>query len=364
MKVLFITNLPSPYRIDFFNEFGKYCDLTVLYERHSALDRNENWKGDAANNYSEKYVDLKPIGTDSSIGFGLVNEIKVRSFDFLIISGYASPAVVMAIVYCRIKNLPYYVESDGGFNKKDKFPKSIIKRYLLRKATGHFISCDEYKKYLMQLGIDESRLYKYPFTSLKEEDIVSEPISSVVKQQIRSKLNITEKRVVLAVGQFIQRKGFDVLINAAKDLPAYAGIYIVGGNPTDEYIAMQAKLKLNNIHYMGFKSKEELKEYYQASDIFVLPTRKDIWGLVVNEAMANGLPVITTNKCIAGLELINNGKNGFIVEADNIIQLSNCINEIIDSNERLQSMCVNSINTISNYTIEKMVKCHLQVLLK
>lgn len=127
---------------------------------------------------------------------------------------------------------------------------------------------------------------------------------------------------------------------------------------------MQAKLKLNNIHYMGFKSKEELKEYYQASDIFVLPTRKDIWGLVVNEAMANGLPVITTNKCIAGLELINNGKNGFIVEADNIIQLSNCINEIIDSNERLQSMCVNSINTISNYTIEKMVKCHLQVLLK
>lgn len=361
MKVLFITNLPSPYRIDFFNEFGKHCDLTVLYERHSALDRNENWRGDIANNYSEKYVDLKPIGTDRSIGYGLVNEIKTRSFDRLIISGYASPAVIMAILYCRIKNIPYYIESDGGFNKKDKFPKSMIKRFLLRKAKGYFITCDEYKKYLLRLGIDERRLHKYPFTSLKEEDIISEPISFIAKQQIRGNLGIAEKKVILAVGQFIQRKGFDVLINAAKDLPAYVGVYIVGGDPTDEYIALQAELKLNNIHYVGFKTKEELKKYYQASDIFVLPTREDVWGLVVNEAMANGLPVITTEKCIAGLELICNGENGFIVEADNVLQLSSCINEIIDDDERLESMGINSINTVSNFTIEKMAKCHLQL---
>ena len=53
-----------------------------------------------------------------------------------------------------------------------------------------------------------------------------------------------------------------------------------------------------------------------ASDLFVLPTREDIWGLVINEAMSFGLPIITTRKCIAGTELITDGENGYLLEAD------------------------------------------------
>ena len=57
---------------------------------------------------------------------------------------------------------------------------------------------------------------------------------------------------------------------------------------------------LTNVHFVGFKTKEQLEDYYRAADLFVLPTREDIWGLVVAEAMAYGLGVITTNRCNAG----------------------------------------------------------------
>lgn len=363
MKILFITNLPSPYRVDFFNELGRHCELTVLYERHSASDRDEKWKGNKAVGFKEKYIDLKPLGADGSIGLGLVKEIKKQCFDSLIISGYSSPSVMAAIAYCRLKRIPYYIESDGGFCKKDKFPKSVLKKFLLSGAKGHFVTCDEYKNYLLSLGVKNECIYKYPFTSLKSADIISEPVSPEEKEKIRKELSVKETRIVLAVGQFIKRKGFDVLIKAAKNLSADTGVYFVGGNPTEEYISLKESLKLENIHFIGFKTKDELKKYYKAADLFVLPTREDIWGLVINEAMAYGLPIVTTNKCIAGLELVKNGENGYITKTENSAQLSDRIEEIINNGKKRIEMGKKSLDIISEYTVENMAERHILTLL-
>lgn len=362
MKILFITNLPSPYRVDFFNELGKHCELTVLYERHSASDRDEKWKGNKAASFKEKYIDLKPLGVDGSIGLGLAKEIKKQCFDSLIISGYSSPSVMAAITYCRLKRIPYYIESDGGFCKKDKFPKSVLKKFLLSGAKGHFVTCDEYKKYLLSLGIKNECIYKYPFTSLKSADIISEPVSPEEKKKIKNELSMKETKVVLAVGQFIKRKGFDVLIKAAKNLSADIGVYFVGGNPTEEYISLRESLKLENIHFIGFKTKDELKKYYKAADLFVLPTREDIWGLVINEAMAYGLPVITTNKCIAGLELVKNGDSGYIVASENSEIIAEKISLICADKDLNEKMSHNALVEIKNYTIEKMAQNHIEII--
>ena len=99
--------------------------------------------------------------------------------------------------------------------------------------------------------------------------------------------------MILAVGQFIHRKGFDVLLQAARTMDKNIGIYIVGGKPTEEYLQIQKENNLTQIHFEGFKTKEELAMYFKAADIFVHPTREDIWGLVINESMAYGLPVVT-----------------------------------------------------------------------
>lgn len=63
---------------------------------------------------------------------------------------------------------------------------------------------------------------------------------------------------------------------------------MVGGEPTEDYLQMRASLGLDNVHFVGFQKKEALSRYYRAADLFVLPTREDIWGLVINEAMAYG----------------------------------------------------------------------------
>ena len=80
---------------------------------------------------------------------------------------------------------------------------------------------------------------------------------------------------------------------------------------------------------MPFMRKDQLKEYFLISDLFILPTKEDIWGLVMNEAMGYGLPVITTDKCIAGVELITDEINGYIVPINYVEELSNKNNFIL-----------------------------------
>jgi len=62
MKILYINNIPSPYRVEFFNELGKHCQLTVLFERSSALDRDKRWRAEEFLNFTGIFLKGKKIG--------------------------------------------------------------------------------------------------------------------------------------------------------------------------------------------------------------------------------------------------------------------------------------------------------------
>ena len=159
----------------------------------------------------------------------------------------------------------------------------------------------------------------------------------------------------MAVGQFIYRKGYDVLIDAAALLDKEYGFYIVGGTPTKEYIDQINRRHLTNIHFINFMNKNELKKYFSIADVFVHPTREDIWGLVINEAMANGIPVVTTNRCIAGIEMIKDTDVGIITRINSPNELARGIETVYNNHDRQKI-----IQVAEKYTIENMVNYHLE----
>ena len=362
MKVMFCTNLPSPYRVDFFNELGRYCDLTVCYERQSSTERDDNWVGDRALRYKEVYLDLTLVGPDRSRGGALQEYISKYSFDILLLTNYISPAVMRAIMYCKWKKIPYWIEYDGGFNKKDSFIKRQLKRFLLCGAQKHLTTCDEHIEYLKSLGIPWERIRKYPFSSVFQDEILRRPLSESEKNNKKKELRITEPRMVISVGRFNYQngkgKGFDNLFRVAEKIDQETGFYIIGDEPTEEFVNWKKQKGLEHIHFIPFKKKRDLFEYYQAADIMVLLTRGDTWGLVVNEAMACGLPVVTTERCMAGVEMIQDGKNGRIVFSETYEEALKAVGEILDSNRLGMQMAKESLATAKKYTIEEMAKAH------
>lgn len=360
MKVLFMVNIPAPYRMDFFNELGKYCALTVAFEGKRALDRDDKWKAEETRNYKAIYLRGIRTGTDSFFCPGILKVLK-KKWDIIVAAVFYTPTSMLAIEYMIRKHIPYYIETDGGIAKGDNGLKYLAKKHFISKASAWLTTGKEPIHYLEYYGADVSRCYIYPFTSIREKEILCiDDIKRSNKQFFRDRIGIKEKQVVLTVGQIIYRKGLDVLIKATKQIDKEIGVYIVGGKPTDELSKLVDESD-KNIHFVDFKMKDELLAYYRAADVFVLPTREDTWGLVVNEAMANGLPVITTNKCTAGLELVKDNINGYIVPVEDYEILSNKLIKILEDEEILARMGEKSLRTIKGYTIEKMAEKHMEI---
>lgn len=358
LKILFLTNIPSPYRVHFFNELGRMCELTVLYQKGTSSERNSKWIAKSENIYKSVFLKGNSTGVDNAFCPGVIKYLN-RGYDAIIICGNASPTEVLAIEWCRLIKVPYYMEADGAFVKEGNGFKEKLKMHLISGGSLFFSTCSEHDKYYLHYGAKPENIRRYKFSSLLERDIIPSPVSEDEKKSLRAELGMHEEKIVLAVGQFIHRKGFDVLLDAAVMFKENIGVYIVGDKPTNEYTAKVKAHNLTNVHFEGFKSKEELKKYYMAANLFVLPTREDIWGLVVNEAMAYGLPVVTTDRCNAGLELIKNGENGFIVKTENSEELSKKICLALGD---YAAMGEKALKDIRKYTIEEMAADHIRIL--
>ena len=363
LKILWLTNIPSPYRVDFFNELGKYCQLTVLFERSASSERDDSWKDFNAENFKAIFLKGKKIGVAEAF-CPSVKKYLNKQYNHIVVTNFSSLTGMLAIRYMRRKHLPYMIESDGAFAGTGRGIKEKIKKYFISGAKLYFSTAKEHDKYYLTYGAPIDKIYRYPFTSIAKKDVLQSAISFDEKAQLKKKLGIQEKIMVLAVGQFIHRKGYDVLIKAFASISKDVGCYIVGGTPSQEYFDLLNKYDVTNVHFVDFKNKEALKEYYQSADIFVHPTREDIWGLVINEAMAQGLPVISTDRCIAALEMVKDGENGYIIPVDNDVALTEKIKLLTESEDLRNRMREKTLCVVSGFTTEEMVKSHLDIFYK
>ena len=360
MKVLFLTNVPSPYRVDFFNELGKFCKLTVLFQKKTSDERDSSWRNYSFNNFEGIFLKGISLNADTAFCPRVTKYIKKKIFDKIVICDYSSPTGMLAILKLRLKKIEYYIEIDGGFAKSGKGIKERVKSFFLSKASGYFSTGDEADNYLIHYGAKKELIHRYPFTSLKQKDISDNLCTIKNKNFVKKQMLCDNSFVILSIGQFIPRKGFDLLLKAISDLNGIH-LFLIGGKPTDEYLNIVEEGRLSNITFLPYMNKEDLDKYFTCSDIFVLPTREDIWGLVVNEAISYGLPVITTNRCLAGLELIHDDDVGKIVPKEDIESLRKSIIDYTNENIYLSEKVEKRIKLISNYSIEKMVSAHLNV---
>lgn len=360
MKILYLTNIPSPYMVDYFNELGKNCDLTVIFERNKSGVRDKTW--DLYNFINFKGIILKGINVDlddsddQAICPQIIKYIKKNKYDVIVSTNPCTPTGIIAIFWMKLLNIPFVIQSEGGFPGSGKGIKEKFKYFIMRNAYLYLSTAKLGDDYFLLYGARKENIRHFPFSSLFESEILSSPLLPEEKGNIKNKLGIPYEKVIISVGRFIWCKGFDVFIKSCKNIPKNVGIYIVGGEPTEEYINLKKNLNLENIHFIGFVQKEVMKDYYKASDIFVLNSREDTWGLVINEAMSFGLPVISTDKCYAAIALIDNGVNGYVVHVDDEDAFAKKMNYLLNNPDLCKNITLNNIEKSKQYTVENMAR--------
>lgn len=357
-KVLFLTNYPSPYRVRFFDELAKYVDVTVLFadRKEKQKHRNMQWYIQGEGRFQAVQLEKHLVAFGR---FDLCTDVLPwlkKEFDEVVVCGYSNPTMILAMLYMRLHRIPFCMEVDGGLIRQDSKPKYLVKKFLVTLANRWLSTGKQTTRYLVHYGAKADSVTEYPFSSLMSGDILSAPVPKQEKKALREELGVPESQMVLAIGQFIHRKGFDVLMHSAKSLSSDVGVYIIGAEAPGSYLRLREELGADNVHFKGFQTKEQLTKFYKASDLFVLPTREDIWGLVINESLAHGLPTITTDRCVAGLELVEDGVNGYIVPVDDAAALAEKIQAVLDGD--LEAMGSAALEKVRPYTVENMAKAH------
>lgn len=349
-KALVLSAFPAPYRIRVFELMSKQYDLDVFFGAGSNESRHADFYGKA---------DVLPFTVlGNSEGDAKFKEAlkKIRSYDFVMAYDYNQKCAFQAIVLCKLFHIPYFVNIDGAILRKHPI-KDAGKRFLLCSAAGGFSSGKSATDYLTYYGIAPEKIHTHCFTSLNAQDILTQTVTD--KPERKKALGLPQRKTVIAVGQFVPRKGFDVLLRAWKPLDEVYQLLLIGGGDDGQlYADILREENLHNVIIHDFVPKEELTEYYRASDLFVLPTREDIWGLVINEAMANGLPVITTDNCVAGVELIQSGVNGYLVPVENTALLAQRMEEILGSDSLSSAMGEANLRRMQGCTLEKIAEAH------
>lgn len=356
-KLLILSIYPAPYRFELIQELIKNYEADVFFESSDGDERNLAWFS---------HGDYHLLDNDEGLAIYHQSVKKIRQYSAVILYDYATKESAFLILRCRILRIPFILNADGvKLTKHGNVFRELLKKLIISGASGCFASGINAKNYFLRYGIDEKKIYLHSFSTLHPSDIIDAPINSDEKKQLRKKLGIPESfsRVAIAVGRFIELKRFDVLIQLWTRMPKDWCLLLVGGGTEEEkYKSIINNNSLNNVIIEGFHSKEELKEYYCAADVLVHPTRYDVWGLIINEAMACGLPVVVSDHCIAGLELVEQGKNGFVVKLYDDKALADGIVSILHDDELRAEMSVASISRIRPYTIENMAECQLKAL--
>jgi glycosyltransferase involved in cell wall biosynthesis len=348
-KVAIIIYMPSPYRVDLFNYLFKNTDydFTVIYS--TSNEDNRHWSKDINFKHKSIFLKSKTIKIRKRmdnkyihIPFNIKSTLEELNPDIVVASEY-NPTSIKAFSWCKRHNVKYISWSDGTLNSERDINvvQKIFRKKICKNAVALISSSSKTKEAQMHYGAEESKIHMCYLTM----DI----FKYIIKEREYGNTQL------LYTGRLIKGKGLDLLFDALKEIKVDYCLNIVGDGPEEEELKKLAEKTgiAPRVIFNGFKSQAELLEYYKKADIFILPTRIDCFGLVITEAMCAGLPIIASKYADGVYDLIEEGKNGFVIDPYDYKALSAKIEYLLRSPMEIKKMGEYSLNKVLDFSIEK-----------
>ena len=378
-KLAVVVSHPIQYQAPFFQLLSKcpeldlkvfFCSKWGLKEYYDeGFGEKIKWDIPLLDGYDFEFLpNISPLKNPSKF-FGLINplvinKLKSRDFNAVWIHGWANLTNWIVILAALSFKIPILLRGESNlFNKGSplkSFFKRIVLKWLFKRISG-FLAIGKYNaEFYRSYGISSEKIFLVPYTVNNDYFLRKAEELVLKKKELKEKYKIPkELPVILYSGKLIDVKRPMDLLKAfevvSKDCKA-ALVFVGDGKLKKQLEASANKNKIKNVFFMGFKNQTELPEFYAMSDVFVLPSSHEPWGLVVNEAMCFSLPVIVSDKVGAGGDLVREGLNGFIYSAKDVISLSNYLHNLLANETKRKSMSEMSLRIISSWSYNKCVE--------
>jgi glycosyltransferase involved in cell wall biosynthesis len=364
-KVALVHNIIAPYRIPIFEGLAASPDIDLTVYFCSETHSYRKWEVLKDVNYNYEILpgflfQLRDITVN--INIPIIKKLRSGNFDIVIIGGCVDFTSQMAYFFSKIHHKPVILWSEGIEPSSSLVGKLIqpIINHIVRGCTAIIVPGTMSRDYHKGITNEENNIFIAP-NSIDNEKYLNEIMRLNPKRDmIKEKLGYKDVKIILSLSQIIERKGIIYLIQAfeliRRENPDVILLIVGAGEQKDDLIKYCLEKNLSNVFFPGWVDEYEKIVYYSISDLFVLPTLSDVWGLSINEAMVTGLPVITTTKAGCSKDLIVPGLNGYIVTPKDVNGLFNAINTVLLDNHD-NNLGIKSQQIIQeHFCVEKMIK--------
>ncbi len=360
-RLVVITEIIAPYRIPVLNQLGQIpgIDLKVIFLAENDI-RLRKWlvyKKELQFTYQVLSSLRVPLSKRSLLlNWGMKAALRKYEPAAIVCGGYNDPADWQAWMWAQRRGVPFFswVESNTHDRRTGTAVVEALKRRFLRGCRGVVVPGKASAIYVESLGVPPKAVFTAP--NAVDNDRYARGAAQVRTQATseRSKLALPQ-RYFLFVGRLVPEKGVFDLLDAygglAEELREHVALVLIGdGGARRELETKAQRIAPGRIIFRGFVQRDQLIAEYALAESFIFPTHTDAWGLAVNEAMACGLPVIVTDVAGCAPDLVEEGRNGYIVRASKPTELSLAMAAMARDGERRATMGKRSTEIIANYS--------------
>jgi glycosyltransferase involved in cell wall biosynthesis len=362
-RVVIITEIIAPYRIPVFNALAQRgdADLHVIFLSENDPTQRQwlVYKDEIRFPYQVLPSWRRRIGKHSFVlNWGVETALRQAAPDLIVCGGYNYVASWQSISWARRNHVPFvlWTESTTRDSRSGHALIEFLKMRFLRRCDGFVVPGRSSADYLRNYGVSAEIIFTAP--NAVDTRFFAQHAELIRRDAARHRQALgLPARFFLFAGRLVAEKGTFDLLDAYDALEPQVkeevGLVFVGDGAARAALQQRAKtIAPGSIHFAGFAQRERLAAFYTLADLLVFPTHTDTWGLVVNEAMACALPIISSVAAGCVLDLVESGWNGRVVSTGDTGQLASAMNELAGDGNLRSLMGQRSRERIQQYSPE------------
>jgi glycosyltransferase involved in cell wall biosynthesis len=338
----------SPYRNPVFADLGGRAGLDLLVLTFSEDQGCRHWDLDRL--YADASFRCERLARNGG-RFGIWHGLRNFSPDVVVVGGYDAPECWAALLYCKALDKKAVLWS--GTTRRSvrrRGMASALRRSFIRMSHSFVAYGTLAKDFLLCHGACPERIV-IGYNTVDVDYFAEQAASCRTLPEYHRLRERISPVSLLFVGRLLESKGLSYLLAAMRQLSdPRVSLVVLGDGPLRKQYEAEAHRDGLRVSFEGFCKPAKLPLYYAACDVFVFPTLSEAWGLVVNEAMASRLPVVSSIEAGASHDLVRQGYNGWIVDPRNTAELASAVDKLVTDRELRSQMGHASARLIQQFT--------------
>lgn len=347
-------------------------DLSVRGHLDAGFGVEVKWDVPLLSGYQYEFLprirDSDRITFSRPLNWGIYKRLREGRYDAVWVHGYATSTALQAILAARLLGIPVLIRAESTLFDRSRSRKRTAAKALFFGILKRCVSA------VLSIGQANSAYWRHYFG----EDIPIFPFhysvdnaffqqqcreASLRREEFRETLGLEPGRSVILYASKLQtRKRCGDLLEAFLKLSSEKTIqpapYLLIVGDGEERAALEKRAKSaqhGDVRFLGFRNQTELPRFYDLCDVFVLASVDEPWGLVINEVMNAGKPVIVTDEVGCQRNLVEDGVNGCVIRARDVDGLAKALHRILADPERTRQMGLKSLERIQEFSFEQNV---------